>query len=170
MKWPAFSDTQSHWSHVWVGELVYPVGRSSTWMGPCMLHWQQWPQTWSNYVCQQFNPCPINPSLICKMHNNAQAEGLASKFQREAVKVAVFPSLIKSTSAVNIPSTQPFNNDIEWTNKALAPGAAMELLDGTTRWHSFSPCMNKTLRLLINSRLTNCKLQPHGRSQIIRKT
>ena len=64
------------------------------------------------------------------MHNNVQAEGLASKFQREAVKVAVFPSLIKSTSPVNIPSTQPFNNDIEWTNKALAPGAAMELLDG----------------------------------------
>ncbi|KAI6042284.1 hypothetical protein EDC04DRAFT_2601070 [Pisolithus marmoratus] len=80
-------------------------------------------------VCQAYNPQPISHSLVCKMHNNMTAEGLANHMMVQAIQTGIKPSMI-AEGLLKQPKTTPYTNHVKWSSHAKGPGAKMSLING----------------------------------------
>ena len=82
---------------------------------------------------QVFNPRPIDPGMLKKISHNKSATGLSNRELAYALKIAVQPNYIETTSLSMEMKSTAYSNFVKWTSKVEPGNSEIFLLNGNHR-------------------------------------
>lgn len=111
------SDMLDNLSEVHLGfGLIFVGNNDNLGIGPHLSH-------------QNYNPHPIDPTLLHLMKGDAESDGLANCVADQAIQIGVQWSYIAGGLVPECKAVI-YTNHIKWTDLAQSPGSEIELIDG----------------------------------------